>query len=56
MKLQNHKTRTVGNKDYSKYVGVFPSESIKKAGFKEGDELEVKSQKGKIIIKKKKGK
>lgn len=52
MKLQKHKTRK--DKDYHKYVVVLPEKEIKKAGFQEGDELEVESKKDKIELKKKK--
>jgi len=51
MKLQKHLSRKVGDKEYSKYVAVFPLELIEKSYFKEGDELEAKAEKGKIIIK-----
>lgn len=53
MKLQKHLSRKVGDKEYSKYVAVFPPEVIKKSGLKEGDELEAIAERGKIIIKKK---
>ena len=34
-KLQKQLSRKVGNKEYSKYVIVIPSEEIKKSGFRE---------------------
>lgn len=48
MKLQKQKTRK--EKNYYKYVVVLPEESVKKAGFKEGDELEAESTKGEIKL------
>ena len=51
-KLQKQLSRKVGNKEYSKYVIVMPSEEIKKAGFREGQELKIETKEGKIIIKK----
>ena len=50
MKLQKHFSRKVGDKEYSKYVAVFPLEVIEKSGFREGDELEAETKEGKIII------
>lgn len=52
MKLQKQLSRKVGDKEYSKYVVVFPPEIVEKSGFKEGQELEAVAEKGKIIIKK----
>lgn len=54
MKLQKQLSRKVGDKEYSKYVAVFPSEAVDKSGFKEGEELEATAEKGKITIKRKK--
>lgn len=51
-KLQKQLSRKVGNKEYSKYVIVIPSEEIKKSGFREGQELKIETKEGKIIIKK----
>ena len=53
MKLQKQLSRKVGDKKYSKYVAVFPSEVVKKSEFKEGEELDATAEKGKITIKKK---
>ena len=50
MKLQKQKTRK--DKDYYKYVIVIPSEIIKLSELKEGDELDIKTGKNEIIIKK----
>ena len=52
MKLQKHYTRS--DKSQWKYEIVIPKDSVEKAGFKEGDELEEQVEKGKIELKKKK--
>ena len=51
-KLQKQMSRKIGDKKYSKYVIVIPKSEIKKAGFKEGEILEIKNKGGKIIISK----
>ena len=48
MKLQKQLSRKVEDKKYSKSVAVFPPEIIKKAGFKEGEELDTTVEKGKM--------
>ena len=53
MKIQRHLTDKKGNKKYYKYVVVIPKEILKKAGFKEGDDLEPVAKKGEIRLKKK---
>lgn len=50
-KLQKQLSRKIGDKEYAKYVIVIPPEKIKKAGFKEGQELKIETREGKIIIK-----
>ena len=50
-RLQKQLSRKVGNKEYAKYVVVISPSDIKKAKFKEGQELKVETQEGKIIIK-----
>jgi len=55
MKLQKHKSRKTKNgEDYFKWEVVLSKEAVKKANFKEGDELEGKAEKNKIILKKRK--
>lgn len=49
-KLQKQLSRKVGNKEYAKYVIVIPPKAIKEAGFKDGQELNIKSSNGKLII------
>jgi len=51
-KLQKQLSRKVGDKKYPKYIVVIPPEKIKEVGFKEGQELDIKVEKNKIIIKK----
>ncbi|MBI2581245.1 AbrB/MazE/SpoVT family DNA-binding domain-containing protein [Candidatus Woesearchaeota archaeon] len=50
MRLQKHKTDTVNNKEYFKYVIVVKGNLIKKLGWKEGDELEAETKSNKLII------
>ena len=55
MKLQKHISRkSKKGDDYFKWEVILSKESVEKAGFKEGDELEEESEKGKIELKKKK--
>lgn len=51
MKLQKQLSRKSGNIVYPKWVIVIPPEKIKKAGWKEGMELDIKIKNNKIIIK-----
>ncbi len=53
MKLQKRLSRKYKDKEYHKYLLVIPSREIKKSGFKEGGELQIKSKKGEIKIKRK---
>ncbi len=52
MKLQKRLSRIYKNKKYYKYVLVIPKKDIKKAGFKEGDNLKSEIKKGIIELKK----
>jgi len=53
MKLQKHSSRKAKNgDDYYKWEVILPKESVKKAGFKEGDELEAEAKKGEIRLRK----
>ena len=52
MKIQKQISKKVNGKTYHKYVVVIPEEIIKKAGLKEGDELEVEAKKNEIKLKK----
>ena len=50
MKLQKQLSKKIGGKVYYKYVIVLPSDVVEKAGFKEGEELEARAAKGKIVV------
>ena len=52
MKLQKHISDKVNGKTYHKYVVVIPEKIIKKAKLKEGDELEPKAEKGRVVLRK----
>ena len=54
MKLQKRFLRKHKNKDYYKYVVNIPPLMVKEAGFEEGEEMDVESKDGKIILKRKK--
>ena len=54
MKLQKHISRkSKSGDDYFKWEVILSKDSIEKAGFKEGDELEEDAEKGRIVLKKK---
>jgi len=53
MKIQKRFLRKYKDKDYYKYVVNIPLMTIKEAGLKYGEELEVKTERGKIVLKKK---
>ena len=53
MKLQKQLSRKIGSKEYAKWVMVIPPKIVKEAKLKEGQELEVKIDKGKIMIERK---
>ena len=54
MKLQKHISRkSKKGEDYFKWEVVLSKESVEKAGFKEGDELDEVVEKGKIELKRK---
>jgi bifunctional DNA-binding transcriptional regulator/antitoxin component of YhaV-PrlF toxin-antitoxin module len=52
MKLQKRLSRNYKDKKYHKYIIILPEKEVIKSGFKEGDELEIESKKGKIELKK----
>ena len=52
MKLQRRLSRIYKGKRYYKYVLVIPEKEIKKAKFKEGDELKPITKDGEIKIRK----
>lgn len=51
MRLQKQLSRKVGDKEYAKWVLVLPTEVVKSAGWKEGEELIVESKRNQIILK-----
>jgi len=52
MKLQKHPSRkSQEGEDYFKWEIILPKEVVKKANFKEGDELEAEAKKGEIKLK-----
>ena len=53
MKIQKVSSRIYKTKEYHKYVIVLPSEDIKKANLKEGDELVSEIRDKEIILRKK---
>ena len=53
MKLQKRLSRVYQGKKYFKWIVVIPPEEIIDSGFKEGDELRIDSEDGKIILTKK---
>lgn len=54
MKLQKHKSRkSKSGKDYFKWEAILSKEAVKKAGFKEGEELEEEAKKGEVRLRKK---
>ena len=50
MKLQKQTSRKIGNKEYSKYVIIIPSEAIKELKWKEGEEIKSKIDLKKLVI------
>jgi len=55
MKLQKHISRkSKSGSDYFKWEVILSKDSVEKAGFKEGDELEEDAKKGEIKLRRKK--
>ena len=50
MKVLKVKSRNYKGKQYYKFRVNLPSEDLQKAGFKEGDELVLRSKKGEIRL------
>jgi len=50
MKLQKRLSRKYKDKEYYKWIITLPDEDVKFAGLKEGDELKVESELGKIRL------
>ena len=53
MKIQKRFLRKYKDKDYYKYIVNIPPMVLKETGLKYGEELEIKTEKGKIILEKK---
>lgn len=51
MKIQKRFLRKYKDKDYYKYIINIPPMILKETGLKYGEELEIKTEKGKIILK-----
>lgn len=56
MKIQKRFIRKHKDKDYYKYIVNIPPMILKEAGIKYGEEVEIKTNKGKIVLEKKKKK
>ena len=54
MKIQKRFLRKYKDKDYYKYMVNLPPNIIKEAGIEYGEDIDIKAEKGKIILKKKK--
>ena len=52
MKILKERSRTYNGKDYFKYKVNIPESFLINAGLKVGDELDIETQKDKIILKK----
>ena len=52
MKLQNHISRKVGDKEYTKSWVVIPNEILKELGWESGQELKAEVKKDKLVIEK----
>jgi len=53
MKLQKQLSKKTKDKIYSKYVVVIPKKNVNESGLREGDELDISSGQGSIILRKK---
>jgi len=53
MKIQKRFLRKYKDKDYYKYMVNIPPFVVKEAGIEYGEDIEVKAEKGRIILKKK---
>jgi len=53
MKIQKRFIRKHKNKDYYKYIVNIPPMMLKEAGMKYGEDVEIKTEKGKIVLEKK---
>ena len=56
MKIQKRFLRKYKNKDYYKYIVNIPPMALKEAGIKYGEDVEIRSEKGKIVLRKRRAK
>lgn len=56
MRLQKHRNRKIGNKEYSKWEVIIPPSTVEKLGWTDGQELmgEIQGKKLKLVPKGKK--
>jgi hypothetical protein len=54
MKIQKRFLRKYKDKDYYKYMVNIPPLALKESGLAYGEDIEIKAEKGKIVLKKKK--
>ena len=54
MKIQKRFLRKYKDKDYYKYVVNIPQMVLKEAGLEYGENIEIKAENGRIVLKKKK--
>jgi len=53
MKVQKRFLRKYKDKDYYKYMVNIPPMVLKESGLEYGEDIEIKAEKGKIVLKKK---
>ncbi len=53
MKIQKRFLRKYNNKDYYKYIVNIPPLILKESGIKYGEDVEIKVEKGRVILQKK---
>ena len=56
MKIQKRFLRKYKDKDYYKYIVNIPPMALKEAGIKYGEDVEIRSEKGKIVLRKRRAK
>lgn len=50
MRLQKQKTRQINEKEYFRWMVVIPPKKVKELGWKEGMELEARTKKGRLVL------
>jgi formylmethanofuran dehydrogenase subunit D len=51
VKLQRQKTRVVNGKEYFRWTVIIPPKRIDELGWNEGTQLESKTKKGRLVLK-----